>query len=1021
MSPGLICLRLPAEAVVLTIALFIFSQRVPIAAADPPATVNSPLSPEESLKHFQIEPELTIELVAAEPQIVDPVSIAFDEDGRLYVVEMRDYPTGPQPGRPPLSQIKLLEDLDQDGRYETAYLFADKLLFATGVQPWQGGVIVTLAGEIAYFKDTDGDHMADLRETWFRGFVEQNPQLRANHPTFGPDNHIYVANGLRGGTIVANEKKWGRKYEPVSISGKDFRFDPLTGACEAVAGNGQFGMTFDDLGNRFICDNRHPCRQVMLEDRYTRRNPFLAIREVVHDVCAPAEFSKIHPISRAWTTSNLHAGQFTAACGVLIYRGDELPQSYARNIFVCDPTGNLVHREIAEPGRAGVAGESAAAFYGKPADPEREFLATADEWFRPVDLANGPDGALYVVDMYRAVIEHPEWVPDELKHRPDAWLGNDLGRIYRVVRTGHQAFAAPRLSQQSPRELVGSLEDSNGWVRDQVARLLFERQDKSVVSLLQQLTETPAVARGNFLQVLDGLGGLTDEILARSVAEFNAAGLVLAEPRLKKLPVESPLYQLLVPPRLDNAPLESQPRRFRFQKALSLGELPDSPGKQLALAQAALIGARDEWLRKGVLTSAGDRPDLLFREIVGHKVFADSAGRITGREGFPLLLRELTEMIGARSDPGEFIPVLATLVTLREFDRGQNKQPVQQLTLAGWNGLGQGLVRRGDSLSAMLDRIEEREEGVRAAIKPLFDDALALAVDRSIPPDLTLEAIAALQHVGFAVAGETLLQLATTDPDQAFRLRAIDVLATYRAPEIADLLLAGFATQTPAVRRALLQALLRDGERTRRLLVEIDAKRIAPTELDPLTVQALLNHKVPATRDEAKLVLAALVPADRKVVLDQYQRALTLDADAKRGKLIFEKQCAACHRIGGVGVDVAPDISDSRTRTPAQLLTDILNPNQAIDNNYVSYTVVTNDGKAESGVISAETPASITLRQPEGKVVLILRQDIDILRSNGISLMPDGLEKNMTVEQLADLISYIKNWRYLDGAVPAAR
>ena len=215
------------------LAVAIFCGIPAVRAAEPGPTVKSPLPVEESLKAFRLDPSLKIEIVAAEPEVVSPVSIAFDEDGRLWVVEMSDYPNGPAPGEPPKSRIKLLEDRDADGRFETAHIFADKLLFATGVQPWRGGVIVTLAGEIAFFKDTDGDHRADLRETWYRGFVQENPQLRANHPRFAIDNHIYVANGLRGGTIVADTEKWGREIPPVSISGKDFRYARYFRSCTA--------------------------------------------------------------------------------------------------------------------------------------------------------------------------------------------------------------------------------------------------------------------------------------------------------------------------------------------------------------------------------------------------------------------------------------------------------------------------------------------------------------------------------------------------------------------------------------------------------------------------------------------------------------------------------------------------------------------------------------------------------------------------------------------------------------------
>ena len=292
---------------------------VPAALAQEatPAT-SRPLSPAEALAKFQLaEPELKIELAAAEPEVIDPVAIRFDERGRMWVVEMRDYPLGPPAGEAPLSRIKILEDRDLDGKFETATIFADKLSFVTGLQPWKGGVIVTLAGRIAWMKDTSGDDKVDVDETWYTGFAEQNSQLRANHPRLALDNHVYVANGLRGGVVV-NKRLPDEK--PINLQGRDFRFDPLTGKAESVSGNGQFGLCFDDWGNRFTCTNRNPVIHVVLEDRYLKLAPKIPIPAVVQDVAAAAEKSKVYPISRAWTTSNLHTGTFTAACGVHVYR-----------------------------------------------------------------------------------------------------------------------------------------------------------------------------------------------------------------------------------------------------------------------------------------------------------------------------------------------------------------------------------------------------------------------------------------------------------------------------------------------------------------------------------------------------------------------------------------------------------------------------------------------------------------------------------------------------------------------------
>jgi putative membrane-bound dehydrogenase-like protein len=382
-----------AFRILATIVLQVAFVAVGVSAEVP--QVRSPVSPQESLAHFVVPPGLKVELAAHEPNVIDPIAIRFDELSRMWVVEMRDYPAG-IPGKKGGSRISVLEDADNDGCYETATVFAEGLPFATGLQPWKGGVFVTMAGRVAYMKDTTGDGKADVNETWYTGFAEGNTQLRANHPTLALDNHIYIANGLRGGTI-ANAKR--PKDKPISISGMDFRFDPFTGKCDAVSGAGQFGLAFDDYGNRFVCSNRNPAIHIVLEDRYLQQNPLVAVDAVAHDVAKAGDESRVFPITRAWTTSNLHAGQFTAACGLKIYRGDALPSEFYGNIFVCEPTGHLVHREIMKP--HGVTFTSHSPYEGA------EFLASRDEWFSPVNLETGPDGALYVVDMYRAVIEHP--------------------------------------------------------------------------------------------------------------------------------------------------------------------------------------------------------------------------------------------------------------------------------------------------------------------------------------------------------------------------------------------------------------------------------------------------------------------------------------------------------------------------------------------------------------------------------------------------------------------------------------
>jgi putative membrane-bound dehydrogenase-like protein len=950
-----------------------------VALAAPPSPEKSPVTPEESLRYFQLPEDLTIELVAAEPEVVDPIEMRFDEYGRLYVVEMRDYPTGPVDGGPPLSRIKLLEDRDGDGRYETAHVFAENLQFATGVQPWKGGVIVTLAGRVAYMKDTNGDHRADVDETWFTGFAQENSQLRANHPRFGHDNHIYIANGLRGGKVVDARQP---DSAPINISGRDFRFDPRSNFAEAITGVGQYGLCFDNFGNRFVCQNRNPLQHVVFEDRDLKKSKHFTPPAVVNDVAAFAEKSKLFPLTKTWTTSNLHENTFTAACGVNIYRGTALPTKYRGLGLTCDPTGNLVHAERMEAWGP--------TFKSKPIYEGKEFLASTDEWFRPVAIENGPDGALYVVDMYRAVIEHPDFVPEELKKRPDQRLGDDLGRIYRIVPKERAKAKIDLPRDASAQELVLLLAHENAWQRETAQRLLIERGEKGVESELVKLLNhnQPEVAVFHAMWTLQGLGLLTNERFGEllknwrpGVADFAARAMVVLgtgddflRDQLFKREHKTTAWEVLA-----RAPLTPK-------EAASLAPwfIHENMWSQYAFMLSIDKGAISAWWEaiKGI-----NGPSSVPYKSDSQRAFSRSLARLA-----------------ASTDDAE--TVSATLSALESESR------FNVIMAEGLCGLAEGLKKQNKRL---VDYATDDKA------KAFLARAISIMLKELDNPESDKRLISAetLSLLDTPECRDALKKL-THDGDQTIRIAAIKAVLSWGEEKASRDLLDRARSESPTVKRAILEGLCGSSQGATMLLDAMEDGRLKLGDLDPTLVPRLVNSSDAKLRERAKKLLTPPVDPNRQKTIETYLAALNQTADPKRGRGVFEKNCAACHRVGDVGVTVAPDISDSRTKTPQQILLDVLEPNRAVDGNYVAYVIVTDEGKTLTGVIAAESSQAITLKQPGGEAVVVPRESIEEIVSTGRSFMPEGLDRTIPPNEMADLVSYIKNWRYLDGRVPAS-
>ena len=392
-----------------------------------------PLSTDEAIAFFRLESDdLRIELVAAEPEVVDPVALCFDRKGRLYVVESRGYPH-PVRGELPkakLGRIARLEDVDGDGRFEKRTEFARGLTFPNGIMPWKKGFFVTDAPDLLYFEDVDGDGIADRREVVLTGFFtnSSSEQLRVASPIMGPDGWIYLTSGLTGGKVSSPKHP---ERPPVEARKNDWRFHPETLMVESLPSTGQVGQAFDREGRRFVCDNRHPLRWAVFGPGALEKNPNLSGTPPMMDLAEAGSATPLFPLSPDTTAASFipklmqkpHAGSFTSCCGLCFFTGDALPR-HRGSFFICEPAQNLVHcRSIVETKEK---------FSSKASSEGREFLASPDQWFRPVFAANGPDGALYLCDMYRKYVDHPNYLPPEAAASLDFEAGKKRGRIWRV-------------------------------------------------------------------------------------------------------------------------------------------------------------------------------------------------------------------------------------------------------------------------------------------------------------------------------------------------------------------------------------------------------------------------------------------------------------------------------------------------------------------------------------------------------------------------------------------------------------
>ncbi len=1071
------------------------------ASKYPPSPQPNPMSPQQSMKAMEIRPGFKVELVAAEPLVFDPVAFDWGPDGKLWVVEMGDYPIGvgadKEPGSrgKPGGRVVYLTDCDGDGRYDRRTVFLDGLSFPTGVMAWDKGVLVTMAPQVFYAEDTDGDGKADDRRTLFTGFGEGNEQHRVNGLRLGLDNWIHIGNGDSGGVIELLKQRqpvvlpWQKEEDSdpsrhqwqnvkANIRGKDLRVRPrdwygsieLPGKLridtiqaisdkfppwylDATAGQTQFGRERDDWGNWFGSNNPNPGWQYIYPDHYLRRNP--------HFNAPPSKVmltsdKSVYAISRVYSPSisnhNVQPGQpnpHTSANSLVVYRDDYYGRHFAptydtQNAFISEPVHNLIRRHVLK--RDGVTYRARRA----PGEEKREFLASRDIWFRPSMLRVGPDGCLWIADVYRHVIEHPKWIQDDWETALDLRAGADKGRIYRVVRVDGQPKpqAAPNLKKASRDDLVAALETANGWQRDMIHmmvlwdhRLLLDDQFREIYeamyrakrptgfsiddlsderqkerrdqlnaaingsSILKQLnglalTSKRPQVRIQALCILDGLFAATPDTLAKALNDSHPAvrkhAVRLCERLIKPdnlINVRMPLYRNVIKALLSR--MNDQDPAVRMQLAFTLGEWNDPRAGQ-TLASLVTKHGQDAHLRAAAISSMTHHQDVvlaaMFRAKGAHtKAFFNEA------------LRPWLENVKKSPDSAQYV--------------------MERILGDGKEKFGTWQYRAMTRIAEVLGGNVPKSNDIRAAYVLLKTESLFDAADES---NRLEHRIAAIEAAGYFAPRhdlqKTVLALLdnprTPAPVQQAAVKTIIADRSLQGVLPANSVISESGVRSlfdrwpklsPAVRQTVLGTLLTRAAGVGAVLDAVEQGTIRSTALTLSQRELILQHKSKAITNRASKLLGRPPQPQRGKVIEQYKVALTMKGNAARGRPLFQKNCAACHHLAGMGKHVGPDLRLLKNGSPAALLAAILDPNQAVESKYLNYIIETKEGDTFTGVITNESGNSLMLTGADGIARPLSRGDIVSLRSGTKSLMPEGLEEALKPQDVADVIALIRS------------
>ena len=932
------------------------------------------LTPEESLKRLRVPPGFEVKLFAAEPDIINPISFTVDERGRLWVIECYEYPKRTPKGQKPRDRIKILEDTTGAGRADKVTVWAQgkelpRFDLASGIEVGHGGVFLGAAPYLLFLQDAKGTGHCDRCEILLSGFGSQDTHETLNTMQWGPDGRLYGLHGIftqsQVGEIRLNAAVW--RYDA-----QDRKFDIF-----AEGTSNPWGLDFDAHGQAFLtaCVIPH-CFHMVPGGTYIRQ---------AGSSLNPYAYGLLPEIS----DHKHHQESGWAHAGALVLQGDDIPAEYQNSLLMGSIHGCSIKRDVLERRGSTFVARHAA-----------DFLVSGDKNFRPINLRWGPDGSIYVID----------WHDQNPCHQanPDSW---DMthGRIYKIQRTGSRRTPPADLSKKSSRDLVELLTNNIPWWHRTALRLLAERRDRAVVPRLEDMLlhgkEDTLSLRG--LWGLYGIGAFDEPLAAKALAHPSPwvrswAVRLLGEGGQVSAGTLEKLTQMAAKDQAAEVRLQlaSTAQRLTRQDVVPLlhslmqhTEDADDPFIPLMiwLAYEPRAANRPQTALAWLEQHAAGNP-LVTGEIVWRTL------RRLAATGQPAVLAASVAFLAAVKDSSVRRSALDGLV--------QAMQNRQVEAPAAWKQLFVSLQEdRDPEVQRLARRLAVNFQDLQALHRSL---TLALDNKKSVQ-----ERVDAVRDLGIAHPADALLPLEKMliqESNPLLRCEVCQALAAYDRPEIARAVLDGWKSYTPAVRVEVVNLLAGRKEWGRELLTAVGKNEVPRTDLNDNTILRLRAFRDKSLNSQIEAVWGKVrdnTPAELSALIGRMRASLFEGRGSyERGRTVFENQCGKCHKFEGKGHEVGPNL-DGAARDIDYLLINVLDPNRVVGQPYYTRLVVLKNGRVETGLLAAEDPQSITLKTENDALKIIQRKDIDELTVQEKSLMPEGLNKNMSPQDFRDLVRYL--------------